>query len=1129
MQYRVLSYLFYLMLLVSATSASAVGSLSGTVRERDSNDVLQGIQVQLYRSNDPNYAGDNAYIFVTSVLTDANGDYIFTDLEARQYRIHVPIGSEDSSGTRYYLRNLYHVQVFDDAETINMNLVLREVGYIWGYVYSVTGDPVSGATVYSNFDMSEDGGGQKSSVSTDVNGRYELLLLPSPGEFYALRAYHPLGVIQYSPGLYQAAVQGVRGPDFTLTESGCIQGRVVNEAGIGLGNVEIDPVVAGIDDPDALTDPSGYYTLSSLPATDMAYAMIDTDHGDSWPVLNGVRYASGERFIGPMTVTPGATCTQAPDIVMLEAGRITGVVTDAAGTPIVGVEVFLSGFDIDGFELETGADNTDALGQYALDFIPPGEYTLSANKDNWIIAIRNNVVVTSGERTDIDLVMHSSAQGADLSGTVIDFELNTCRKDSQNVLYPSYIDNVCNTDVVAFPSNFILREQEKIHPFGISTVSAGYEDYFVQSPNEIPGEYKMMLPPGDAYGALSSGFGTDRGWYVIIHDHLRWNLAAGEVLNDQDFRLPPSTDDGVLEGVINYPANTRFYPQMTRILAFNEDAPSDFVLGDAIAFPSILPAYLIERLPAGRYTLRVYSKGFVNQTYQGVVVTSGGVTVQDIDLTSGASLEGMINDAGTGLALEGVRVELSGSGKSGLSDAAGGYAISGLSPNDYDLIATKPGYAQFNGRVSVSEPATDYNITLDSTVGSITGRVQDGYAAPVNDAQVVAYNPVLNNYKTGNTIGGDFTISDLTPGDYVLGIHAPGYSTVQYPANGTLALSPNQSMTLSDPIVVNPALPLFDSASTVSESAGIKSLSITITSDQDLLFLPVVTTRGSNTGTGCSTFNWNPVTTDKLTASCEVASGEHLVWIDITEGDVPVIPGNPASASFSFEVATDLLETATTNFFNASGAESSIMGAQDKTNVYIPPFALAGADTQAVRLVVQRYGNPGDSVANNDNQSVSAVYDFSFEEDGVQIDVNHVATITLEFEKPQGMSEEEFEADLMIGYFRVSDQQWIYHTNPESGISNLRINWLNSTVTFDASHFTRFAAFLATEPDNPGDFDGDGDVDRNDLSILLQDRNRTVEASNCGSACDLDGDGMITALDARKLFLLCTRTRCAIE
>jgi len=76
------------------------------------------------------------------------------------------------------------------------------------------------------------------------------------------------------------------------------------------------------------------------------------------------------------------------------------------------------------------------------------------------------------------------------------------------------------------------------------------------------------------------------------------------------------------------------------------------------------------------------------------------------------------------------------------------------------------------------------------------------------------------------------------------------------------------------------------------------------------------------------------------------------------------------------------------------------------------------------------------------------------------------------------------------------------------------------------SAYDNVAVTVITEEAITGDLDSDSDVDQDDLNILLTYRNQP--ASACPE-CDIDGDGVITVLDARKLVLMCTRPRCATE
>jgi predicted extracellular nuclease len=57
-----------------------------------------------------------------------------------------------------------------------------------------------------------------------------------------------------------------------------------------------------------------------------------------------------------------------------------------------------------------------------------------------------------------------------------------------------------------------------------------------------------------------------------------------------------------------------------------------------------------------------------------------------------------------------------------------------------------------------------------------------------------------------------------------------------------------------------------------------------------------------------------------------------------------------------------------------------------------------------------------------------------------------------------------------------------------------------------------------------GDFDGDGDVDINDIRGLM----RSIQLSeSIDLAFDLNNDGVVSMMDARVMMSLCTRTRCA--
>jgi hypothetical protein len=60
-----------------------------------------------------------------------------------------------------------------------------------------------------------------------------------------------------------------------------------------------------------------------------------------------------------------------------------------------------------------------------------------------------------------------------------------------------------------------------------------------------------------------------------------------------------------------------------------------------------------------------------------------------------------------------------------------------------------------------------------------------------------------------------------------------------------------------------------------------------------------------------------------------------------------------------------------------------------------------------------------------------------------------------------------------------------------------------------------------------GDVDLDGDVDKNDVNLILAVRNALASGPN--DLRDLNGDGKVDVVDGRKAAVLCTRALCATQ
>lgn len=145
--------------------------------------------------------------------------------------------------------------------------------------------------------------------------------------------------------------------------------------------------------------------------------------------------------------------------------------------------------------------------------------------------------------------------------------------------------------------------------------------------------------------------------------------------------------------------------------------------------------------------------------------------------TTTAAADGSTSTAGTGPVFQTVAV-----------DSAGGYTVSGLlTPRDYELTATKPGFVSRPRTVHVEpgDELTDIVLDLLKGDGVITGTVVDAGGQPVAGAAVAASDGTnatstvtLSAADASGAGAGTFELRNLiTPGTFSLSVSATGFLT----------------------------------------------------------------------------------------------------------------------------------------------------------------------------------------------------------------------------------------------------------------------------------------------------------------------------------------------------------------
>lgn len=482
-------------------------SISGAVKDSSGAGAIPYAQVYVYNAA----TGGQ----VSSVSADVNGIYTVAGLPTGNYKLKF---SSSAYLTQYY--NNKATMALSDPVSVVLGTATANINASLALGGKISGAVTNGSTPIPNIYVSVwDGvtGAFVSSATADTSGNYLVQGLPSGNykvkfvdfaqgyinQWYNGKTKSSADLVSVTAGATTTSINAA------LLQGGSISGRVVNVSSTGItsGYIYAYDAVTEINDPDAavMPDSSGNYTIKGLATGSYKVQISSKGYLTQW-----YNNKSSISTADPVSVSVGTT-TPLSATTLLEGGKISGTVTNAAGAVLPGISVIV--YDaITNIIPSNASASTDASGNYTIAGLQTGSYKVRFNNigsSNSYITVWNSnkpstatadsIAVTAGATTSG--VNATLATGGTISGQLTD---GTTGIASISVFaFNSFDENIAsattgisgNFTIKGLPDgSYKLRFQEQPSSSTYSAVGYVYQVYTNPNINSIYLSQGTLIP-----------------------------------------------------------------------------------------------------------------------------------------------------------------------------------------------------------------------------------------------------------------------------------------------------------------------------------------------------------------------------------------------------------------------------------------------------------------------------------------------------------------------------------------------------------------------------------------------------------------------------------------------------------